>query len=97
MTTSTKRTKDRSVGTSSNASAGVLVDANQSGNLPAFLSESELANWLNIASGTLRNWRVSGYGPSYCKISKSVVRYPMKAVLEWLEGCHVRNTSEACA
>lgn len=93
---SKKHTNEGSIDTGSNGHNKGLVNAREKDNLPAFLSESELASWLNIATGTLRNWRVSGNGPSYCKISRSVVRYPMKSVLEWLENSLVNSTSEVC-
>ena len=65
--------------------------------LPVFVNETELAEWLQIAPGTLRNWRVSGNGPRYCKVSGNIVRYPMASVVAWLSDRHVSSTSEASA
>ena len=63
--------------------------------MPPFLSENELATWLDMSAGTLRNWRVKGKGPTHCKISGSTVRCPRQAVIDWLSERCFRNTSEA--
>ena len=44
-----------------------------------------------VAPATLRNWRSQGRGPAYLKISpRSKIRYPGKALNEWLEACTIR-------
>lgn len=63
--------------------------------LPAMMKEREVCAYLSLAPGTLRNWRISGCGPQFCKLSGSVVRYPTQFLEDWLNACRRRSTSEA--
>jgi len=63
--------------------------------LPPMMKEQEVCELLGIAAGTLRNWRVSGRGPRFCKLTGSVVRYPAQFLEEWLNARSRHSTSEA--
>lgn len=63
--------------------------------LPPMMKEKEVCDLLGIAAGTLRNWRVSGRGPRFCKLTGSVVRYPTQFLEEWLNARSRHSTSEA--
>lgn len=81
-----------------NARAKAPVDDNAAirlpHTLPAMMKEREVCDFLSIAPGTLRNWRISGYGPQFCKLSGSVVRYPTQFLEDWLNASSRRSTSE---
>lgn len=51
------------------------------------LTPTDLARLLRITERTLERWRLTGYGPSYIKLSNhkaALVAYNRSAVLEWL-------------
>lgn len=51
-----------------------------------YLTSDELAVRLNVTDATLRNWRLSGKGPSWIKLGRTKrapVRYHVDAVLKW--------------
>jgi hypothetical protein len=58
------------------------------------LVERELASAINIAQGTLRNWRVSGKGPPWVALSRRAIRYRRSDVEQWLMARVRRSTSE---
>jgi len=62
--------------------------------LPHMMKEQDVCALLGIAQGTLRNWRVSGCGPRFCKLTGSAVRYPRQLLEDWLNACSRRSTSE---
>lgn len=66
-----------------------------SGSLPTLLKEKEVSDLLGVASGTLRNWRISGSGPGFCKMAKSMVRYPTRELEIWVNATYRHSTSEA--
>jgi predicted DNA-binding transcriptional regulator AlpA len=49
-----------------------------------FLTTLELAALLQISRWTLGNWRKTGKGPPFLKISRGTVRYPWRALVDWL-------------
>jgi hypothetical protein len=49
-----------------------------------FLTEAELAEMITVPASTLRWRRFVGLGPEYMKFGRSV-RYPIKAVREFIE------------
>ncbi|MCY0146586.1 helix-turn-helix domain-containing protein [Hoeflea sp. G2-23] len=63
--------------------------------LPPLLKEREVSDLLSVAPGTLRNWRISGTGPGFCKIAKSMVRYPAKELENWINATYRHSTSES--
>ncbi len=50
----------------------------------SYLTEAQTAELLSCSVQTLRNNRFARKGLPYCKIGRSV-RYPLKAVVEYLE------------
>ncbi len=48
------------------------------------LTESEAAKFLNISSGTLRNWRCKGKGPAWIALG-SAIRYAPGALRKYIE------------
>jgi predicted DNA-binding transcriptional regulator AlpA len=61
----------------------------------AILGERELAAKLSLAPATLRNWRVTGLGPRFVRLSARAVRYRGADVETWLSARVRRSTSEA--
>ncbi len=54
------------------------------GELPDLLTPAQLAELLGgLSTGTLRNWRWKGRGPSYVKVAGRI-RYRRSSVSEWL-------------
>jgi hypothetical protein len=52
---------------------------------PHLASPTEVAEFLNIAPSTLRDWRTQGIGPKYYRISYRDVRYDLEDVRSWLQ------------
>ena len=53
------------------------------------LTESQVAELLQVQVSTLRAWRARGTGPRFIKLGpekNSPVRYARQAIEEWLEG-----------
>jgi len=60
-----------------------------------FLTESELSDMIAVPRSALRWRRFIGLGPAYIKIGRSV-RYPIKAVREFIESnIHIPATLAA--
>ena len=57
------------------------------------LAEHETAKILCQSVRTLQKWRVTGFGPEFFKIGRSV-RYRRREVLEWIESRRRAHTSE---
>jgi hypothetical protein len=51
----------------------------------AMLTPAQLAALLQVSDVTLANWREAKRGPAFAKFSQRSVRYPVAAVLAWLE------------
>ena len=60
------------------------------------LNEDDAARFLGVSVRTLQSWRVSGRGPVYAKLSRSV-RYSKKRLEAWIEDNTQRHTSEGSA
>lgn len=56
--------------------------------------EAAYCEWANLKRSTARKQRVTGSGPKFLKIGRSV-RYRKGDVLDWLESRTVSSTSEA--
>ncbi len=65
--------------------------ATDQGNVVQLMTTEEVADWLQVAPKTLRNWRSAGIGPTALKLH-SVVRYDRAAVEAW-----IGKTSKAAA
>jgi len=62
----------------------------------ALLNEAQAANYLNVSVRTLQQWRISGKGPLYTKISRAV-RYRPEDVEAFVARGVARSTTEADA
>ncbi|WP_424973209.1 helix-turn-helix transcriptional regulator [Dinoroseobacter sp. S76] len=60
---------------------------------PAFLDEVDVADMLCQSVRTIQKWRVTGYGPTFYKLGRSV-RYRQDEVLNWAEARRKAHTSE---
>lgn len=61
--------------------------ATKTSDLPDLITSEELANYLEINEGTLRNWHYQGKGPARIKPSgkRGPTRYRRSDVEDWLE------------
>lgn len=57
------------------------------------LSEQQAADTLCQSVRTLQKWRVTGFGPAYFKIGRSV-RYRRQELLDWIESRRRAHTSQ---
>jgi predicted site-specific integrase-resolvase len=57
-----------------------------------FMTPAAAADFLGVAEGTLRNWRVRGGGPPYRKFKK-LVRYTKGELQEWADGRIFEHTA----
>lgn len=51
-----------------------------------YLTEREVSSMTGLAVSTLQNWRNLGTGPRYTKPGGKVVRYPLSAIIDFMEG-----------
>jgi excisionase family DNA binding protein len=56
------------------------------------LTTSEAANYVRLGKPTMERFRLTGEGPSYCKLG-GAVRYRKADLDEWLESRLTRSTS----
>lgn len=70
-----------------------VQDTKERDYLDRLITETEAARFLNFSISTLRNWRVSGRGPEYLKVSQSSVRYRRRDLILWCEGLKKSHTS----
>jgi predicted DNA-binding transcriptional regulator AlpA len=63
--------------------------------LDQLLNETHASGLIGFSVNTLRNWRVSGKGPQFVKISKRAIRYRRRDLNSWAEERLVSSTSEA--
>ncbi|WP_409046911.1 helix-turn-helix transcriptional regulator [Microbacterium sp. HA-8] len=54
--------------------------------LPELFTQNDIAHAFGLSPRTLEDWRVSGNGPPYLKLSYRCVRYELAAVENWLRG-----------
>ena len=57
------------------------------------LTDEEAAELLSIKKGTLRIWRLRGFGPPFIKLRQSV-RYERKTLREWIASRAFQSTTE---
>lgn len=60
------------------------------------LNESQAAGFLGLAEITLRKYRVTGDGPHFIKMGRSV-RYRQEDIDAWVEARRVKSTSQKAA
>ncbi len=53
------------------------------GLLPEWITRAELAQELEVTTGTLARWAFLGSGPSFVRVGRKVI-YRREAVIEWL-------------
>ena len=58
------------------------------------LRERQAADLLTLSVKTLRNWRLSGFGPSYLVVGKRMVRYRASDLNAWLKTCKRSSTTD---
>ena len=51
---------------------------------PAFLSETEAAQYLSLSVKTLRRWRFARTGPTYAKLNNKLIRYAKTDLDGWI-------------
>lgn len=61
--------------------------------LPILLTEKEVAQYFEISSSILAQWRIQGEGPSYHKIVGGI-RYGLVDLLDYIESCKRHSTSK---
>jgi hypothetical protein len=57
------------------------------------LDQRATAAYLSISERTLERWRVSGVGPSFCKLGRRVL-YREADLVEWINSRRRTSTSE---
>lgn len=62
---------------------------------PTMLCEKSVARLLSLSPRTLRNWRVTGDGPRYIRISSRCIRYRPEDVEAWANARALSNTAQA--
>jgi hypothetical protein len=60
----------------------------------AAYTENQAATFLGVTVRTLQSWRVSGIGPPYVKVSRTV-RYQRRALVAFMEERTVSSVAEA--
>lgn len=58
-----------------------------------FLNESKVAELICQSVRTIQKWRVTGHGPAYYKLGRSV-RYRRSEVIAWAEERRKAHTSQ---
>lgn len=57
------------------------------------ITENQAADRLTLSVKTLRNWRLSGYGPPHLKVGR-LVRYRVSELNVWLKSCERSSSSD---
>lgn len=58
-----------------------------------FLNERQVADLICQSVRTIQKWRVTGYGPAFYKLGRSV-RYRLSEVIAWAEERRKGHTSQ---
>lgn len=64
---------------------------------PVFIDEFSAASRLSLSVSTLRQYRLKGGGPKYCKLTARAVRYPVDELDRWARSRMIANTSQKVA
>ena len=62
--------------------------------LDGLIDESVAANFLCQSVRTIQKWRVTGFGPKFCKSGRSI-RYRRRDLMEWTNTRHRTSTTAA--
>ena len=60
-----------------------------------FLSDTQVAERLQISRAVLQRYRLTGCGPKYLRIARNCVRYRWADVEKWLNQKLIGNTKQA--
>ena len=60
----------------------------------ALISEGEAADFLGLQKGTIQNWRQSGIGSRYVRLSARCIRYRRIDLKEWADEHLRRSTAD---
>ncbi len=60
----------------------------------SLFTERDVASLLSLSVKTLRNWRLTGYGPPHLKVGR-LVRYRVSDLKVWLKSCERASTSDS--
>ena len=71
----------------------MLTTTQQTDPFHIFLTTLELATRWNMSEHTLRNWRVSGFGPRFIKVCRSV-RYRLSVIIAWETANEATSTTK---
>ncbi len=64
--------------------------------MATFLNEQQLADMFGVTVRTIQQWRWSGRGPKFVRISRRCVRYREEDIDAFVAGRVVGSTSEEC-
>lgn len=70
-----------------------MIDTNSTEAADGFLNEAQVAEFLCQSVRTIQKWRLTGYGPDYYKLGRSV-RYLSSEVIEWTAERRRQHTSQ---
>jgi hypothetical protein len=59
-----------------------------------FLTTKQVAAWLHMSRQWLEIGRHKGYGPPFCRLSPTRIRYRRDAVISWLREREYASTSQ---
>jgi hypothetical protein len=93
-TSSRSRVSHAAIDAATSENAG--AKASSSGTMDALLNEAQTAAFLNVSVRTLQQWRVSGRGPRYTKLSRAV-RYQRADLEAFIAKGGTQSTTEADA
>ena len=61
--------------------------------LDGLIDESMAANFLCQSVRTIQKWRVTGFGPKFCKSGRSI-RYRRRDLMDWTNARRRNSTSQ---
>jgi predicted DNA-binding transcriptional regulator AlpA len=59
-----------------------------------FVTQAQVATYLDVKPRTLEDWRLKGGGPAFVRMSSRAVRYRREDLDRWIAGRVVTSTSE---
>lgn len=58
------------------------------------LNTPQTAKYLGVSTHALVKWRITGYGPKFCKLGRRIL-YRRREIDDWISGKIRRSTSDA--